>query len=105
MSDIDPLADDLIPIRELPRLLPPRRGGGRLHAATIWRWIRHGYGPGHIVLPTVRIGGNIYTSRTALRDWCAQLSPSPAAVEAPRTLRRRRQDSDRAAERLTDLGI
>jgi hypothetical protein len=105
MSDVDPFAPDLVPVRDLPKLLPRRRGGRKLHLSTIWRWVTHGYGPDHVRLPVVRIGANIFTTKTALRDWCLQLSPPGAATDAPRTQHHRRKASDRAAEHLESLGI
>ena len=106
MFDIDPLAPDLIAIRDLPRLLPHRRGGRKLNLSTVWRWATHGYGPERVRLPVLRIGSNVYTTRTALREWCARLTPSASAPEPPPCAPRRRQRGcDRAAEQLEKLGI
>lgn len=33
---------DLIPLAEVPRILPPRAGGKRIHPSCVFRWASHG---------------------------------------------------------------
>lgn len=37
-----PTPDDLLPLTEAARLLPSSRRGKRLHASTLYRWVREG---------------------------------------------------------------
>lgn len=70
--------DQLVRIRDIPRLLPPNSRGRRVSLATVYRWVtRDG-------LPTVRVGGTQFTSLEALQAWCESRSrrghihPAPA---------------------------
>ncbi|GEM_PF-3160617 len=107
MLAIDPFAADLIPLRNLPKLLPCRRRGKRLNLATVWRWTTAGYGPLKIKLPVLRVGANVYTSREALRDWCAAVAgqQTDAPTSTPRTPTQRQRASDRTAKELDRIGI
>lgn len=64
---LSPLDTDLIPLREVPRILP-RRNGKRVHLTTVWRWTTKGVGG--IILPVIHIGRTPFTSRRALIAFC-----------------------------------
>lgn len=86
------LQDDLIPLSEVPGILPRRRGR-RLHLSSIYRWAQHGVRG--VRLEVVRVGGVAYTSRQALDDFVQSLS-EPAAegsAAAPRPSDERRADA------------
>ncbi len=51
---------DLVPIHELPDLIPSSRRGKKLALATLYRWAQQGR------IPTVKIGGSRYVARDAL---------------------------------------
>jgi hypothetical protein len=108
MTAVDPLAPDLIPIREVPNLLPRRRRGRKLHHSTLWRWVTQGCGPSRARLAVVKIGSCVYTSKTALREFVARISESenpPSATPSSRTTTERQRDHEKATEELTNQGI
>lgn len=100
---IDLSTENLIPLRAVPRHLPPRPNGKRLHISAVYRWAQRG--ARGVVLETIRIGGATYTSLEALQRFAEHLTGSPGQSEAaPRpTTRRRQRQIDRAAQRLDVL--
>lgn len=69
----DPTVEQLIPLKEIPKLLPRRRGK-KVHYQTVWRWSKKGaHG---VVLETTRVGHIRYTSQEALKRFFASHSPS-----------------------------
>lgn len=60
---VDPMGDDLIQLRDVPKLLPSRNGK-RLHHTTVWRWAQKGLDG--VRLETVKVGRAIFTSQRAL---------------------------------------
>jgi hypothetical protein len=104
------LADQMVfALAELPKHVPLRRGGKKLHSATGFRWAKHGLPArdGSIVkLPTIQVAGTKCTSIEAFQWFCDRLSgaaapsgraPGPRAAAA----RRRAQEAtDRALDRL-----
>lgn len=89
--------DDLIALRDVPRHLPPRPSGRRVHVSAIYRWLRQG-------LPHFRIGGTTYTTLAALRSWGAQRTTSP--IRRDRLVVPNRRIADRAArEAASILGV
>jgi hypothetical protein len=92
---IDPITDRLLPLREAAALFPSRRKGTRVNIATLWRWMTTG--TRGVVLETVRVGNQNYTTEQAIRDFiAAQSRPTAAAMPLP---------SDNAIERLERLGL
>ena len=80
---IDVTGENLIPIRDVPGLLPPRPTGRRVHLSVVYRWI--GRGIRGVRLEAIRIGGTTYTSAEALQAFAQHLSqadrsPSPSVV-------------------------
>jgi hypothetical protein len=69
------LSEQLIPVYEIPRILPPSASGRRLHRAAVWRWVSKGLPDRHgvrIHLEAVRIGRHYVTSRQALARFIAR---------------------------------
>lgn len=69
---IDIAGEQLIPISEVPRRLPPRTTGKRVHISAVYRWLQRGVRG--VVLESVRVGGSTYTSVEALQRFADQLS-------------------------------
>ncbi|GJM20470.1 MAG: hypothetical protein DHS20C15_03850 [Planctomycetota bacterium] len=68
---IDMQADTLVHLREVPDLLPRRRGR-KVHLSTVYRWTDRGVGG--TKLETLKVGGVAYTSQEALARFIANLS-------------------------------
>jgi hypothetical protein len=108
---IDPISEALISFAEAARMVPRRRGGRGTHISTIYRWATLGIRG--VVLESLQCGGGRATSREAMARFFARLTdvastgPVGAHPDAPptrRTAARRRRDSERAGERLAELG-
>jgi len=69
---IDISNEHLIPIRDVPRQLPPRSTGKRVHISAVYRWIQHGVRG--LRLETIKVGGTAYTSQEALQRFADGLS-------------------------------
>ena len=86
--------EELLTFSQAATLLPRRRGGSKVATSTLWRWARRG--SRGVVLRTVRVGGNVYTSpawlsefvtaRSAVDHAPQQPMPSTAATRAMRQL-------------------
>ena len=59
---------NLVPLRQVPNLLPKTSRGKRVHISTVYRWATRGV-RGGVRLRTVKIGGTTYTSVRALREF------------------------------------
>jgi len=73
--------EELLTFAEVARLLPRRRGGAKTAVSTLWRWSKRG--SRGVVLETVHVGGNVYVSRDALRDFITKRSLVEAAPQSP----------------------
>jgi hypothetical protein len=71
--------EQLVPLNEVPALLPSRGSGKRIHISAIYRWAQRGIRG--IRLEVIRVGGTTYTSREALQRFA---SPSPTASTVTR---------------------
>jgi|688.fasta_scaffold1039369_2 hypothetical protein len=92
---IDPISDRLLPLKEAVDLFPRRRKGTRVNIATLWRWMTAG--ARGVVLETVRVGNQNYTTEQAIRDFiAAQSRPTGAPIPRP---------ADSAIKRLERLGL
>lgn len=103
---IDLASEHLIRISEVPRHLPVRPNGKRLHISACYRWILKG--TRGVVLESIRIGGTTYTSIEAVQRFGDRLTESDFAGAAAdvRTPRRRERQRERAhIELLNELGI
>jgi hypothetical protein len=82
----------------------------RTSFCSLWRWILRGVpGPNgrRVRLEAVRCGGKWLTSREALQRFTEAITPQfdTEATPAPRTATQRQRASEKAATRLTDVGI
>lgn len=66
MSDDLAELKDLIPLTEVPKLLP-RRGGKKVHIKTVRRWVLKGLKGRR--LRAVRVGGRYYVSKACLHEF------------------------------------
>ena len=100
---IDLTAENLIPLRAVPRHLPPRPNGKRLHVSAIYRWAQRGVRG--VRLELIRIGGTAYTTREALQRFAEHLTgrQEQSGLAPPPTSRSRQRRVDRARERLDAL--
>ncbi|HSS63746.1 MAG TPA: DUF1580 domain-containing protein, partial [Gammaproteobacteria bacterium] len=87
--------------RDVPRHLPARRNGRRLHISAVYRWMSRGVRG--IILESVRLGGTAYTSCEALQRFADAVGRSRSRGEqrSPTSLTRQRQ-LDQAQRRLDD---
>ena len=91
--------EQLISLREVPKLLPARGNGKRIHISAVYRWAQRGVRGTR--LEVIRVGGTTYTSREALQRFA---SPPDAPFE-PTTPNSpaRQQQIDRALHRLDEF--
>ena len=96
---IDLASEQLVSLHDVPKLLPPRPSGKRVHISAIYRWVQRGIRG--IRLEVIRVGGTTYTSREALQRFS---SPTAAPHETANhnTVARQRQ-VDRAVQRLDQM--
>lgn len=111
---IDISSETLLPIGQVPSLIPSSRAGKKTHISTVWRWVLNGVRG--IQLESVSIGGSRYTSREAVQRFVERLSESretgpgqvvggpPPTARARRTEAQRLRDSERAARELEQAG-
>ena len=93
---IDISNEHLIPIREVPRKLPPRPTGRRVHISAVYRWLTRGIRG--VCLESVRIGGSTYTSMEALQRFADQLNGGHSSSStSPSTTVSQRKRTDQAA--------
>ena len=88
--------EQLVSLRDVPRLLPPRPNGKRVHISAVYRWVQRGIRG--IRLEVVRIGGTPYTSREALQRF-AFPSASPRQ-ETDCTSAARQRQIDQAVQKV-----
>jgi len=60
--------------------LPRRRGGRKVHVATLYRWSASGLGG--VLLETTQVGGTRCTSAEALQRFCSALTERRAKQDA-----------------------
>lgn len=98
---IDITNENLIRICDVPRRLPARPSGRRIHVSTVYRWIMRGVRG--VCLEVIRVGGTTYTSAEALQRFADHLSAPPAPGPIPvtwMTMARRKQIEE--AEKRVD---
>ncbi len=81
---IDLTREHLVPVREIPRFLPCRTSGKRVHISACYRWLSRGIRG--VKLEAIRIGGTTYTSVEALQRFAERLSsntPRPLIEPSP----------------------
>jgi len=98
---IDPLSDELLTLPQAAALFPRRRGGSKVSTSTLWRWYTRG--SRGVRLEVARVGGSVYTTRDAIRDFIAARSLNGGAPvpQAPPPSTR----SKRAMRKLEKLGM
>jgi hypothetical protein len=64
---IDPLCGELLSMNEAVEVFPHRRGGSKVSRVTLHRWITQG--AKGVRLETVKIGGMVYTTKDAIREF------------------------------------
>jgi hypothetical protein len=69
---IEVTTESLIPLHDVPRRLPPRCNGKRIHISAVYRWIQRGVRG--VRLESVKIGGTGYTTAEALQRFADQLT-------------------------------
>lgn len=82
---------ELVPIRDVPKRLPPRSTGRPIHISAVYRWIASGR------LEALKIGGTTYTSEAALVRFAQQLNPNvpTRTIESPNQRERRQATTAR----------
>lgn len=99
---IDLKHEHLIELRSVPRHLPKRPSGKRVHISAVYRWISRGVRG--ITLESIVIGGTRYTSIEALERFSEQLSGPPERNNTPpTTTRRRSREQERAAREAAKI--
>lgn len=91
--------EQLISLRDVPKLLPARGNGKRLHISAVYRWAQRGLRGNR--LEVIRVGGTTYTSREALQRF-ASSPDAPFEHTTPNSLARQQQ-IDRALHRLDEF--
>ena len=80
--EVPPL-DQLIPLADLPRRIPPATGGRRLHKHVPYRWASSGLRG--VILQTITLPG---TGKATTLDWYRQFVEELAAIPEQGTHRR-----------------
>ena len=93
LTVIDIGNEQLVSLRDVPKLLPPRPNGKRVHISAVYRWIQRGVHRAR--LEVIRIGGSTYTSREALQRFA-----SPSDIPRPTV-----SHSSAARERRIDKAV
>jgi len=93
--------ETLIPVGDIPKMLPPRSTGKRVHISACYRWITRGIRG--VRLEVVRVGGSMYTSREAVARFAAQLSRPGDAARPIAMSHQRQKQIEQARTRLKDL--
>ena len=93
---IDIIEEKMIAVRDVPRHLPARPNGKRIHVSAVYRWSFRGLRG--VVLETLRFGGTLYTSEEALQRFAEALSAARlnAAPPDPVPTRKRQRQVERA---------
>jgi hypothetical protein len=73
-------SEKLLPLSQVTKqpFIPQRRGSGRLHPSTVWRWALHGLNG--VKLEIVRVGGTACTSVEALQRFFERLAGGAPTV-------------------------
>ena len=98
---IDPLSDELLTLPQAAALFPRRRAGSKVSTSTLWRW--YARGSRGVRLEVARVGGQVYTTRDAIRDFITARSVAGGAPvpQSPAPSTR----SKRAMRELERLGM
>ena len=107
---IDLATEQLIPISQVPKLLPRRPNGKTVHISAVYRWITSGISSRdgqQVKLESTRVGGSTYVSLPALQRFSDALSGlRQAPPPTSRMSRTRQAQAARAAQEVRQqLGI
>lgn len=103
---IDLQKEQLIAIREVPRLLPRQANGKRVHLSAVYRWMQRGRRG--VRLEYLKIGGRRFTSLEAVQRF-AEACTRADQVQSPNqqcttpTSKQRRREADKAAKRVKEI--
>ncbi len=97
------LEEELLSLPEAARILPRRRGGKKVHTATLYRWTTTGLKG--VVLESLQVGGTRCTSRQALQRFFDQLSPLPTSHRSPECRSQKSKQASLVEKQLDDLGV
>jgi uncharacterized protein DUF1580 len=100
MIDVD--KELLVPLAEVPKLLPTRRGK-RVHISTVFRWIRSG-ARGR-VLDSILVGGIRYTSREEISRFLTAGTRSPEPQQCGETRKRACSRDVQTSRVLGEFGL
>lgn len=92
---IDIGTEQLVPLHDVPKILPLRGNGKRIHISAVYRWAQRGVRGTR--LEVVRVGGTTYTSREALQRFAL---PPAQPFESAKPNAAREQQIDRALRHL-----
>lgn len=99
---IDLETENLLSLHDVPKILPPRPNGKRVHISAIYRWAQRGIRGQR--LEVIRVGGTTYTSREALQRFgCSSERPQTSISQTTRAQQRRVDDASYRVEQI--LGI
>jgi hypothetical protein len=87
---IDIATEHLIAIGEVPKHIPCRPNGKRIHISAVYRWVQRGVRG--VQLESIRLGGTAYTSTEALQRFAdAQTRMGVVLTSVPTTANAVRQ--------------
>ena len=95
---IDLTRERLIPIRDVPALLPLRPNSRKLHVSAVYRWILGGRGARR--LEAIKLGGTMYTSLEALQRFGQPQGPPDSRPQTVETSVCRRRQVERATREV-----
>ena len=99
---IDVSSESLVPIRDVPRLLPARPSGKRVHVSAVYRWVARGVRG--VTLESIKIGGTSYTSMEALARFAEHLTGQvDKHARSTPTPKARQREIDRADQQVRAL--
>jgi Protein of unknown function (DUF1580) len=91
--------EQLVPIGQVPGLLPSRPNGRRIHISAIYRWVQRGARGRR--LEAIQVGGTTYTSREALQRFAACRGEESTIF--PVTSARRQRQIEAATQRVAEI--
>lgn len=100
-SMVDLLTETVIAIREIPRYLPARPNGKRVHISACYRWIQRGVRG--VKLEALRVGGTMYTSVEALERFGLRLTDGASGTRTSPESSARKRQVNQASQRLRNL--
>ena len=97
-------AKEVIPVEDLPNILPKKRGR-KLHYSTVYRWCSRGCRG--VKLETFLYGGTICTTPEAITQFFERLNATRSGSQPTptRTPAARRRASEAAARELERMGV